>query len=133
MVEGNAPAIDVAMFDANRFLPLHSSPQYLVERVPEVAGIFVMVIRDQPTTRTSTVNLLWRIGNVFTSLYHSHQCQTARNLRTSPIYGKLRDAGAMFGENMGYERPLWYADPPHSASSSDGDDGESEAQEGGWW
>ncbi|KAL7071897.1 LOW QUALITY PROTEIN: hypothetical protein ACQ4LE_008492 [Meloidogyne hapla] len=38
----------------------------------------------------------------------SHQCHTARNLRTSPIHHSLRDAGAVFAEIMGYERPLWY-------------------------
>ncbi|KAI6178160.1 hypothetical protein M3Y98_00470800 [Aphelenchoides besseyi] len=40
--------------------------------------------------------------------YSQHQCHTARNLRMSSIYHHLREAGAMFGEIMGYERPLWY-------------------------
>ncbi|KAK6045986.1 FAD dependent oxidoreductase [Cooperia oncophora] len=48
----------------------------------------------------------------YSNLYYSHQFHTARNLRMSPIYHQLRDAGAVFGEIMGYERPLWYEKNP---------------------
>ncbi|KAI1717819.1 aminomethyltransferase folate-binding domain-containing protein [Ditylenchus destructor] len=78
------PNINVGKYDVTRFLPLHTTPQYLYERVPETAS------------------------NVFKNLYGTYQCHTARNLRTSPIHHQLRSAGAIFGEIMGYERPLWY-------------------------
>lgn len=29
----------------------------------------------------------------------------------SPIYPKLREAGAVFGQVMGYERPTWFKPP----------------------
>lgn len=74
----------VDKMDLTRFLSLHSNPQYLFQRVPEVAS------------------------NIFKNLSSTHQCHTARNLRTSPIHHQLREAGAVFAEIMGYERPLWY-------------------------
>ena len=34
--------------------------------------------------------------------------RTGRKLRTSPLHTRLLAAGAVYGENSGYERPLWY-------------------------
>ncbi|VDO66464.1 unnamed protein product [Heligmosomoides polygyrus] len=82
------PHVDVAHLDVARFLEAHANSQYLMERVPEIAAM------------------------TYSNMYHSHQCHTARNLRMSPIYHQLRDAGAVFGEIMGYERPLWYEKKP---------------------
>lgn len=39
------------------------------------------------------------------------QKQSARNLRKSPLYARTSDAGAVFGEVAGWERPNWYAAP----------------------
>ncbi|KAF7265881.1 hypothetical protein GWI33_020628 [Rhynchophorus ferrugineus] len=44
--------------------------------------------------------------------YPFDEFQTGRNLRMSPVYPKLREAGAVFGQVMGYERPTWF-DPEH--------------------
>uniref|UniRef100_A0AC34FMU9 Pyruvate dehydrogenase phosphatase regulatory subunit, mitochondrial n=1 Tax=Panagrolaimus sp. ES5 TaxID=591445 RepID=A0AC34FMU9_9BILA len=88
---------DISKVDVTRFLSLHSNPQYLLERVPEVAS------------------------NTFNVIGHHHQCHTARNLRMSPIYHQLRSVGAQFGEIMGYERPLWFTsntDPTRNALHS---------------
>ncbi|EYC15909.1 hypothetical protein Y032_0035g3039 [Ancylostoma ceylanicum] len=82
------PEIDVAHLDVGRFLELHANSQYLMERVPEIAAM------------------------TYSNMYNSHQFHSARNLRMSPIYHQLRDAGAMFGEIMGYERPLWFEQNP---------------------
>ncbi|VDK64361.1 unnamed protein product [Cylicostephanus goldi] len=82
------PEIDVANLDVGRFLELHANSQYLMERAPEIAAM------------------------TYSNMYHSHQFHTARNLRMSPIYHHLRDAGAVFGEIMGYERPLWFVQFP---------------------
>ncbi|KHJ94746.1 FAD dependent oxidoreductase, partial [Oesophagostomum dentatum] len=82
------PDIDVAHLDVGRFLELHANSQYLMERVPEIAAM------------------------TYRNIYNSHQFHTARNLRMSPIYHQLRDAGAVFGEIMGYERPLWFEQYP---------------------
>lgn len=40
--------------------------------------------------------------------YPAYEFQTGRNLRMSPVYPKLREAGAVFGQVMGYERPTWF-------------------------
>lgn len=37
----------------------------------------------------------------------------------SPIYHQLKAAGAMFGEIMGYERPLWYNNAIFSESGEE--------------
>lgn len=40
------------------------------------------------------------------------QRQSARPLRTSPLFEKTQAAGAVFGELRGWERPNWYARTP---------------------
>lgn len=84
IINGGPKDTDISKVDVTRFLELHNNPQYLFERVPEVAS------------------------NTFKVVHHTHQCHTARNLRMSPIYHQLRNKGAIFGEIMGYERPLWF-------------------------
>ncbi|MFH4980831.1 hypothetical protein AB6A40_007540 [Gnathostoma spinigerum] len=78
------PEVDVTKIEVTRFINLHTGKQYLMERTPDVAG------------------------KVFKRTYRSHQFGTARKLRTSPIHQQMTDAGAVFGEVMGYERPLWF-------------------------
>ncbi len=41
--------------------------------------------------------------NVIVSLY-----KTGRQLRTSPLHTRLLANGAVYGEILGYERPLWF-------------------------
>lgn len=40
--------------------------------------------------------------------YPHREFNSGRNLRMSPIYPKLKEAGAIFGQVMGYERPNWF-------------------------
>uniref|UniRef100_A0A1I7S0V8 Pyruvate dehydrogenase phosphatase regulatory subunit, mitochondrial n=1 Tax=Bursaphelenchus xylophilus TaxID=6326 RepID=A0A1I7S0V8_BURXY len=84
---------DISKFDVTRFSRQHTNPQYLYERVAEIAS------------------------NTFKPCHYSHQCHTARNLRMSPIYHHLRSRGAVFGEIMGYERPLWFADDEETVNN----------------
>lgn len=35
----------------------------------------------------------------------------------SPVYPKLREAGAVFGQVMGYERPTWFDTRPIEGKS----------------
>uniref|UniRef100_A0A915CF21 Pyruvate dehydrogenase phosphatase regulatory subunit n=1 Tax=Parascaris univalens TaxID=6257 RepID=A0A915CF21_PARUN len=88
MVCGVLPKVDVSRMEVTRFVDLHAHPQYLIKRIPEVAGM------------------------LFTNSYEYHQYHTARNLRMSPIFHHLKAAGAIFGEVMGYERPLWFSLDP---------------------
>lgn len=87
---------DISKFDVTRFSRQHTNPQYLYERAPEIASEWAAAPPPPPA------------GNTFKPLHYSHQCHTARNLRMSPIYHHLRATGAVFGEIMGYERPLWF-------------------------
>ena len=47
----------------------------------------------------------------FSIRYPNEELPAARPLRTTPIYDRLRDAGAQFGAAWGLEVPLWYAPP----------------------
>jgi 4-methylaminobutanoate oxidase (formaldehyde-forming) len=40
----------------------------------------------------------------------AEEYQSGRPLRRSPLYERLKTAGACFGEKMGFERPNWFAD-----------------------
>lgn len=62
---------------------------------------------------------IYDLGKFFLGMHHGliypfHEYKTGRNLRMSPIYPKLREAGAVFGQVMGYERPTYF-DPDESA------------------
>ncbi|CAB0020419.1 unnamed protein product [Nesidiocoris tenuis] len=70
--------------DISRFLALHNNSKFLRERVSEVPGLH------------------------YGLMYPMHEYRTGRNLRMSPIYPKLKEAGAVFGQVMGYERPTWF-------------------------
>jgi len=77
-------SFDMYEIDISRFLGLHNNTKFLRERVSEVPGLH------------------------YALMYPFHEFYTGRNLRMSPIYPKLRDAGAVFGQVMGYERPAWF-------------------------
>src|SRR5206468_2811213 len=48
-------------------------------------------------------------GRRFRVTFPNEELPAARPLRTSPLYGRMRDAGAVFGAAWGLEYPLWYA------------------------
>ncbi|XP_066995066.1 pyruvate dehydrogenase phosphatase regulatory subunit, mitochondrial isoform X2 [Anabrus simplex] len=75
---------DMYEIDISRFLGLHNNRKFLRDRVREVPGLHYGLI------------------------YPFHEFKTGRNLRMSPIYPKLKEAGAVFGQVMGYERPSWF-------------------------
>lgn len=56
--------------------------------------------------KINTINL--NLGLHYAIPYPNFEFKTGRNLRMSPIYPKLKEAGAIFGQVMGYERPLWF-------------------------
>ncbi|KAJ8667644.1 hypothetical protein QAD02_009307 [Eretmocerus hayati] len=77
-------SLDFYELDISRFLGLHNNRKFLRDRVKEVPGMH------------------------YALQYPNHEFKTGRNLRMSPIYPKLREAGAIFGQVMGYERPSWF-------------------------
>ncbi len=49
-------------------------------------------------------------GKHYTIAWPSEEMQSARPTRRSPLYAHLAQAGACFGEKLGWERPNWFAD-----------------------
>ncbi|MGA0532839.1 GcvT family protein [Hansschlegelia sp. KR7-227] len=45
----------------------------------------------------------------YTMAWPSEEHESGRPLRRSPLYDRLRSAGAVFGEKLGWERPNWFA------------------------
>ncbi|XP_022669738.1 pyruvate dehydrogenase phosphatase regulatory subunit, mitochondrial-like isoform X2 [Varroa destructor] len=86
------PHQDLWDVDIKRFIGLHNNKQFLKERATEVPGLY------------------------YRMPYPLLEFETGRQLRMSPIYPRLRDAGAMFGQTMGYERPGYY-DPEYKDKS----------------
>lgn len=73
--------------DVRRFVKLHNNRKFLRDRVKETVG-------KQYSLKYPTYGM---------SLY-----RTGRKLRTSPLHTRLQAHGAVYGEILGYERPLWF-------------------------
>ncbi|CAK9797405.1 Pyruvate dehydrogenase phosphatase regulatory subunit, mitochondrial [Anthophora quadrimaculata] len=84
LIVNGSTSVDMYELDVSRFLGLHNNRKFLRDRVKEVPGMH------------------------YALQYPHHEFKTGRNLRMSPIYPKLRQAGAIFGQVMGYERPSWF-------------------------
>ncbi|RWK55930.1 FAD-dependent oxidoreductase [Mesorhizobium sp.] len=78
------PANDYWEMDVRRAMPFQRNRKYLYERTTEAVGN------------------LW-------NLHWPHKSpKTARNVRVSPLHGRLAEAGANFGEVAGWERVQWF-------------------------
>jgi len=79
------PPMDLSAVDIRRAFTFQGEDDYLQERISESLGL----------------------------LYAMHwpfrQYESARNCRLSPVHDRIRDAGAVFGEVAGWERPNWFA------------------------
>ncbi|XP_011309065.1 pyruvate dehydrogenase phosphatase regulatory subunit, mitochondrial [Fopius arisanus] len=84
LIINGSTSLDMYEIDVSRFLGLHNNRKFLRDRVREV-----------PSTH-------------YALQYPHMEFKTGRNLRMSPIYSKLKEAGAVFGQVMGYERPSWF-------------------------
>ncbi|MEM7272099.1 MAG: FAD-dependent oxidoreductase [Actinomycetota bacterium] len=86
IVDGQPP-MDLSAVDLRRAMPFQSEAGYLDRRIPESLGL----------------------------LYAMHwpfrQYESARNIRISPLHERFEQAGAVFGELAGWERPNWIALP----------------------
>jgi sarcosine dehydrogenase len=50
-------------------------------------------------------------GKHYTMAWPFEEHLSGRPLRVSPLYHRLKEAGACFGEKLGWERPNWFAPP----------------------
>lgn len=62
---------------------------------------------DTDWVRTRTLEAY---GKHYTMAWPSEEHSSGRPCRKSPLYELLKDAGACFGEKLGWERPNWFAD-----------------------
>ena len=84
IIDGQAP-MDLTSVDISRSFNFQSDLSYLEDRISESLGL----------------------------LYAMHwpfrQYESARGIRISALHDRLDQAGAVFGETAGWERPNWYA------------------------
>ena len=87
-VTDGLPPVGMGTLHAQRALPFQASTRYLRERVVEAIGLHM------------------------TPHWPGHQMATARGVRHFPLHDRLLAAGAVMGERIGWEVPLWFADRP---------------------
>ncbi len=84
-IKDRRPPMDLVDIEVQRMSPFQGTRQYLHDRTVETLGL----------------------------LYKTHwpfyQYTTARGARRSPFYDRLKEAGAVYGELAGWERPNWFA------------------------
>ncbi len=78
------PPVDVSEINIDRMMPFQNNPKYLHDRIVELLG--------------------WQYIE-----WPNLQPETARNARKSAMHDRLADAGAYFGQSVGWEYPDWFA------------------------
>ncbi len=79
------PSLDLWHMDIRRFGAYTASRRYIATRVNEVYSTYYDIS------------------------YPALERSSARKLRLSPVYNRLEELGAVFGEKAGWERPNWFA------------------------
>lgn len=78
------PPVDISEVNLDRLMPFQNNPKYLHDRIVELLG--------------------WQYIS-----WPNHQPETARQIRKSAVYDRLLEAGAYYGESVGWEYPDWFA------------------------
>jgi heterotetrameric sarcosine oxidase gamma subunit len=86
-IVNGAPTCDLSAVDIRRFAGFHGNNQWLHDRVGEILGLHYEVP------------------------WPGRELETARPFRRSPAYHLLKEAGAVFGSKMGWERANVFAPP----------------------
>ncbi|MEO9826397.1 MAG: FAD-dependent oxidoreductase [Paracoccaceae bacterium] len=84
IVDG-APSLDLWPLDVRRFGPHHGTRAFMFPRAIE------------------------HYAHHYKMRYPGQEHETVRQLRLSPLYKRLKQAGAVYGSKNGWERPLWFA------------------------
>lgn len=84
ILEGE-PGRDLWAFDLRRFGPLHAGHRFLHDRAVE--------------SYSKYYDIAWP----------GYELASARGARRSPLYGRLKAQGAIFGSKFGWERANWFA------------------------
>lgn len=92
------PPYDACELEVARFLPAHNNTKFLRDRVTEVPGLHYEIAHPFP------------------------DFETARCLRMSPIFPRMKEHGAVFGQAMGYERPCYFLERQEMADNDEGEE-----------
>ncbi|MGI9371673.1 MAG: GcvT family protein, partial [Hyphomicrobiales bacterium] len=84
IIEGD-PGMDLWSFDARRFSKVHANTRFLGECAVEAYAAYYKIH------------------------WPGEEAHAARGLRRSPLYERLKQAGAVYGSKSGWERPNWFA------------------------
>ena len=94
IVEGE-PGLDLWHMDIRRFGAYTASRRYISTRTHEIYSTYYDIS------------------------YPAQERSSARKLRLSPVYNRLEELGAVFGEKAGWERPNWFASNEALAEGQD--------------
>jgi 4-methylaminobutanoate oxidase (formaldehyde-forming) len=83
ILEGD-PGMDLWAFDVRRFGPHHAQSRFLEARAVEFYGRYYSIH------------------------WPGEESESGRGLRRSPLYGRLKHRGGVFGSKFGWERPLYF-------------------------
>ena len=72
--------------------------------------------RDTDWVRSRTLEAY---SKHYTLAWPAEEHESARPTRRSPLYSRLKKAGACFGEKLGWERPNWFASAEHGETPND--------------
>jgi len=84
VVDGR-PSLDLWPLDVRRFGPHHGTRAFMYPRAVE------------------------HYAHHYKMRYPGQEHESARQLRLSPLYQRLKEQGAVYGSKNGWERPLWFA------------------------
>jgi 4-methylaminobutanoate oxidase (formaldehyde-forming) len=79
------PSLDLWPLDVRRFSPHHATRAFMYPRAVE------------------------HYAHHYKMRYPGQEAESARQLRLSPLYDRLKQQGAVYGSKNGWERPLWFA------------------------
>src|ERR1700722_3896419 len=85
LMSGKVPAVDVHEADPARFYPPSRTTAFARARAAEA------------------------FNKMYGIVHPAEQYESARPLRTTPLYERARELGAVFYETARWERPFWYA------------------------
>jgi len=85
------PQTDVTGINVNRFTKNEATQAFRRDRGPEL------------------------LGKMFGQHYHNESFNTARNVKRSALYDRLKSKGAYFTESHSWELPDWFAPTPEAA------------------
>jgi len=92
-IVNGSPTMDLSSVDIARFHPFQNNRNYLHERIPEILGLH------------------------YKPHWPHYQKITSRGIRQSNLHDRWKKLGASFGEAMGWERPMWFAENGQSTDN----------------